>query len=504
MGIWNQGNAGILRQAALDPSGNRVSYDPTTGLYGPAALIGSLVNTGKGFVNGLYANGMGLSNQNGYPAALIDGRGIQFAPRLGIAYAMKPKTVIRAGAGVFYDRLQGNPVFDMLPNPPSTAIPQFYYGSLAQIPPASSGVFFPQSVNGFDKQGQIPTTYNWNITIQHEFPWAVLLDVGYVGASSSHLLYRYNQNAIPLGAAWLPQNQDPTNSNPQFNGTTSKQPNFYRPFSGYANTIAYGFGGNSNYNALQVSATKRFGSGLTFGIAYTWSKAMGTTNDDYTTNIPFNLRTAEYDVLSTDRTHVFVGNFVYNLPSIIKADNAGMKVLGGIVNNWQVSGIVTFQSGAPSNVPFSISGIGNLNERYTGSPDIGPRVVYTEKMKYPQDQYAWIDASVLRLPVTKGSQGFDSSRLPIRNPGLANYDISLIKNIPLYKERVRMQLRMEMYNAFNHTQFTSINNSATFSQAGVITNLPTALGGAGGRFGFGAFTGTADPRRIQLGVKIYF
>ena len=503
-GLWNQGNAGVLRYGALDANGARVSVNPINGQVGPAALIGSLVNTGKGYVNGLYANGMGLSNKDGYPAALINGQGINFAPRLGIAYAMTPKTVIRGGAGVFYDRLQGNPVFDMLPNPPSTAIPQFYYGSLATIPNAASGAFFPQSVNGFDRAGQIPTTYNWNFTIQHELPGAILMDVGYVGASSSHLLYRYNQNAIPLGAAWLPINQDPTVAVPKFDGTTSKQPNFYRPFSGYANTIAYGFGGNSNYNSLQVSATKRFGQGLTFGVAYTWSKAMGTTNDDYTTNVPFNLRTADYDVLSTDRTHVFVANFVYNLPKVIKADSAGMKVLGGIVNDWQVSGIATMQSGAPSNVTFSIAGIGNLNERYTGSPDIAPRVAYTSAMKYPGTEYQWLDASLLRLPAVKGSQGFDSSRLPIRNPGLHNYDISLFKNIPLYRERVRMQLRMEMYNAFNHTQFTSINNAAVFNQAGQITNLPTALGGTGGRFGFGAFTGTAAPRRIQLGVKIYF
>ena len=67
-----------------------------------------------------------------------------------------PKTVIRAGGGVFYDRLQGNPVFDMLPNPPSTAIPQFYYGNLASIPSAASGAFFPQSVNGFDKKRPDP------------------------------------------------------------------------------------------------------------------------------------------------------------------------------------------------------------------------------------------------------------------------------------------------------------------------------------------------------------
>ncbi|HMC60119.1 MAG TPA: hypothetical protein VKJ01_13080, partial [Candidatus Solibacter sp.] len=68
----------------------------------------------------------------------------------------------------------------------------------------------------------------------------------------------------------------------------------------------------------------------------------------------------------------------------------------------------------------------------------------------------------------------------------------------------RLQLRVEMFNAFNHPEFNSFNNSATFNQAGQVTNLPNALGGTGGRFGFGALTGTNDPRRIQLAAKFYF
>ncbi len=501
--LYDTGAAGVLRVAGKDADGNRVAVNPLTGETGPAALIGSLVNTGKGFVNGLYANGMGLAGQGGYPKGLIDGSGILFAPRLGIAYQFAPKTVFRAGAGVFYDRLQGNPVFDMLPNPPSIGSPQFWYGNLTSIPSASTGVFFPGSVNGFDKQGQIPTTYNWNATIQREMPFGILFDIGYVGAASNHLLYRLNQNAIPLGAAWLPQNQDPEKT-PLFDGTTSKANNFYRPYQGYANTIAYGFGGNSNYHSLQVSANRRFGKDLTFGVAYTWSKAMGTTNDDYTTNTPFNMHAADYDVLSTDRTHVFVFNYVYNLPKFIKANNAAGKVGGLIANDWQVSGITTMQSGSPTNISFSIDGVGNLNERYTGSPDVGPRVRYTAKPSYPQTEYAWMDYSVLALPAVKGSQGFDSSRLPVRNPGVHNWDVSIFKNIPI-REQMRLQLRVEMFNAPNHPQFNAFNTSATFNATtGKVINLPNTLGGTGGRFGFGALTGTSDPRRIQLAAKFYF
>jgi len=502
--LYDPSNAGVLMRPALDANGVRVAVNPITGAIGPAALIGSLVQTGKGFVNGLYANGMGLSNKNGYPAALIDGRGLQYAPRLGIAYQVSAKTVIRTGAGVFYDRLQGNPVFDMLPNPPSTAIPQFYYGNLASIPSAASGAFFPQSVNGFDRRGQIPTTYNWNFTIQRELPFDILLDVGYVGSSSSHILYRYNENAIPFGSAWLPQNQDPTNASPKFDGTTSNQPNFYRPYVGYNGTTAYGFGANSNYNSLQVSANKRFGKSFTFGMAYTWSKSLGTTNDDYTTNIPFNIRKADYSMLNTDREHVLVLNYVYNLPHFIKSTTAAAKVGGLFVNNWQVSGITSFQTGAPASLSFSISGIGNLNERYTGSPDVGPRPSFSSPLTIQKGMYGWINTSSLMLAPYKSSQGFDAARYQTFGPGLENFDISIFKNVPLYRERVKMQLRVEMFNSFNHPNFNAFASSAGFNTAGQITNLPAALGGGGGRFGFGALTTTGDPRRIQLGAKVYF
>ncbi len=501
--LYDFGSAGVLMRPGLE-NGKKVAVNPLTGATGPAALIGSLVNTGKGFVDGIYANGMGLAGKDGYPRALINGSGIHYAPRLGIAYQFLPKTVLRLGAGMFYDRMQGNPVFDMLPNPPSTNQPEFWYGNLASIPPAAQGTYFPPSnINGFDIHGQIPTTYNWNITIQRELPQAILFDIGYVGSSSSHMVYRYNANAIPLGSAWLPENQDPTNLNPKYDGSTTIASNFYRPYQGYGGTTIIGFGANSNYNSLQMSANKRFGEGLTFGVAYTWSKVMGTTNDDYTTNIPFNIRVADYGPLPFDRTHNLGFNYLWSLPKLVKGDSAGAKVLGYIANNWQISGITTLMTGAPNNIGYSIEGVSSLNERMTGSPDVGSRVVYTSSPSYPKSVDQWVTAG-LKPPDYKSSQGFDSSIRPVRNPGDNNWDVSIFKNLPLGAESRFIQLRVEMFNAPNHTRFNAFNNSVTFNQQGQVTNLPAALGGKGGRFGFGALTGTADPRRIQLAAKIYF
>ena len=213
-----------------------------------------------------------------------------------------------------------------------------------------------------------------------------------MGSSSNHNLYRVNQNAIPLGAAWLPQNQDPLNANPKFDGTTSNQPNFYRPYLGYTNTTDYGFGANSNYHSLQVAAHRRFGKDVTFDVAYTWSKVMGTANDDGVNVNPFNARAAEYGPLFYDHTHVLVFNYVYNLPSFVKSTSAAGKLGGVIANNWQISGITTLQTGQPDNLSFSISGIGNLNERYTGSPDVGPRVVH-ERLPFVSEGHLSVDES---------------------------------------------------------------------------------------------------------------
>jgi hypothetical protein len=485
------------------------AINPVTGAIGPRALQGAIVNTGKGFVNGLYANGMGQAGQNGYPKGLIDSRGVHYAPRIGLAYQMMEKTVLRMGAGIFYDRFQGNPVFDMLPNPPSTNAPQFYYGQLSSIPPASAGIYFPATVVGFDKNGEVPSTYNWNVSIQRELPFNVLFDIGYVGSASNHNIWRRNWNSVPLGSAWLPQNQDPLNANPAFDGSTTKAVNYYRPYPGHNDANVIAFGANSNYHSLQVSANRRFGKDLTFGAAYTWSRALGTQTGDGDFGNPFNMRAAEYGPLFLHRTHNLVFNWVYNLPKFVKGDSMGAKAAALATNGWQISGIVTMQTGQPDNLGFNIDGVGNLNERYTGSVNVGPRVVVKNGFTYPKSDYTWIDpaAAGFALPPLKGSQGFDSAPRLVYRPGDHNWDVSVFKNFNYWKddESKYIQLRVEMFNAPNSPRFSDFNRTMTFSRDGSrIINLSNVLGGNGGRFGFGAINGTRDARIIQLAAKIYF
>jgi hypothetical protein len=277
---------------------------------------------------------------------------------------------------------------------------------------------------------------------------------------------------------------------------------------GYNDANVIAFGANSNYHSMQMSANRRFGKDVTFGVAYTWSRSLGTTTDDGTTNHPFNMRAADYGPLFFHRTHNLVFNYVYNLPKFVKGDSTGAKVAGLLANGWQISGITTMQTGQPDNLSFGIDGVGNLNERFTGSVNVGARPIPTNSFNYTKTDYSWIDASAagFRAPAFKGSQGFDSAPRNVYRPGDHNWDVSVFKNFPFMKDEAKyIQLRVEMFNAWNHTRFSDFNRSMTFSRDLTrVINLPNALGGNGGRFGFGALNNTRDPRIIQLAAKIYF
>ncbi|MBI1787351.1 MAG: TonB-dependent receptor [Acidobacteria bacterium] len=474
--LYSADAKGVLVQ----PTATRgVGLNPVTGQTTPGALIGSIVNTGKGFVNGLYANGMGLAGQNGYPAGLIENRGIHYAPRIGIAWTPIAKTVIRTGIGVFYDRFQGNPVFDMLPNPPSTIRPTFYYGALPAIS-SLQGTFFPAGLRGFDLGGHVPTTYNWNLTVQRELPKRIILDVGYVGSKSVHMLSRSNVNVVPFGSAWLPQNQDPTVANPTRDGRTTKQINLYRPFVGHGNIEITGFGAYANYNSLQIGVNRNLAKGLLFGVAYTWSKTLGIASGDGDVLHPTNFRMANYSLLDYDIPHILTFNYQWEVPKAARSGNFLDNVVGRtILNGWQLSGLTSLLAGQPANIGVSFTGLGgaDVNRIYTGSESISPRVALAGNPQGGSKALdAWVDGSVFRAPVV-GSQGLESAQRIVRRPGINNWDVSVFKNI----------------------------NSVNFNPAnGQVTNLPTSKGGGGGRYGFGAINAVRDPRIIQLAMKFYF
>jgi Carboxypeptidase regulatory-like domain/TonB-dependent Receptor Plug Domain len=498
---YNPADAVLYYQPVL-VGGQRVSLNPATGETGPAALIGAIV-PGVGDIN----NGMVRSGQDGTPRGLIKNRGVQWGPRFGLAYRINDKTVFRMGGGVFYERIATFTIgytSNYVTNPPVLRQSQILYGNLSTIPTAAT-VDQPASVTRLSPDGSVPTTYNYSAGIQRELPLGILLDASYVGSQNRHLTLGEPFNYAPFGSAWLPQNQDPTLGAPQFNGTTTLPVNLYRPIAGYLGGTQYTFGTSTHYNALQVAINRRAAKGLNVGVAYTWSKAIGVDTANLLSN-----RAAGYGPLSLDRTQVLTVNYIYDIPSLARTgsflDNRAGKM---VFDGWQFSGLTSISSGAPVNVNYSISGVSPtlLNREITGSEDVRPRVVMNCNPNLSmgdRNLNAFIDTSCF-APAAVGSTGNDSGWNRLRGPGINQWDMSLFKKIN-FTERAYVQLRLEAFNAFNTTQWASFNSNVVFNAAGTVINLPTQLGGTGGRFGFGTLNATrANSQRIvQVAAKFYF
>jgi hypothetical protein len=482
--------------AASGPS--RQAVNPITGELLPATYIGAIV-PGVGNIN----NGTVLTGQGGTPQGLIEDRGAHFGPRIGIAYQINSKTVFRTGGGVFYERVATfgpGITSNYTTNPPSLRTGTIYYGNVANIA-SSGGTFLPTAINRLSQDGHVPTVYNYNAGIQRELPWKLFGEISFVGSQSRHLWLAQPFNQAPFGSAWQPYSQDPTN--PKSDGSANLKVDAYRPYAGYTNGTDYTWGTSANYNSLQSSINRRVGR-VQLGAAYTWSKALGVGAGHQT-----NTRAYGYGPLTQDRTQSLVVNYVYDLPGLSRRgfiDNAAARV---VLNGWQLSGIASFASGAPINPTYNVSGVGatTLNRTITGSEDVAPRVVFTcnpNQSMGDRNIDAFLNTACF-APAAKGSIGLDSGYDRLRGPGLSNWDMSLFKNVSI-KEKAHLQLRLEAFDAFNHAEWATINSVITFNGAGQITNLPTQLGGTGGRFGFGSentIRGNLQ-RVLQIAAKFYF
>jgi hypothetical protein len=490
--------------------GTRQALNPVTGQILPAVYIGAIV-PGVGDIN----DGLVRSGQNGTPLGLIKNRGPQWGPRIGVAYQVDNKTVFRAGGGVFYERIATFGVgitSNYTTNPPLLRTANIYYGNLSNIQSAGS-TFFPTGINQIAPDGHVPTVYNYNAGLQRELPSGLFLDVSYVGSESRHLWLSQPFNFDPYGSAWQPYSQDPTKA-PKFDGTTNLPADMYRPYAGFSAGNSYTWGTSANYNSLQVALNRRVGR-LQLGAAYTWSKALGVSTAPVGATggqpgNPLNIRAANYGPLPQDRTQTLAVNYIYDIPSLARQGSFLGNAAGRLVfDGWQLSGLTSMSTGAPINVTYSVSGVSApiLNATITGSPDLAPRVVLTcnpNLSRGDRNISEYINTSCF-APASKGSVGMDSGYDRITGPGINQWDMSLFKNVSI-KEKARIQLRLEAYNAFNHTEWATINSTIVFNAAGKIANLPTQFGGTGGRYGFGAENGVrANSQRIlQIAAKFYF
>lgn len=465
------------------PVNQRRARNPVNGELLPAVLIGAFVpGTGDPY------NGMVLGRDSSYPRGFKEQQPVQVQPRFGFAWDIQGdgKTAVRGSVGVFNQtRVSANAIWtDVARNPPISDNPRIFYGNLDTLL-QSSGTLFPSNTTGFDRDAPTPVTYNYTLSLQRDIGFGTVVDVSYVGSQSRHLQQQRNINQVPYGARFLAANQNPTVAG------SPLPDDFLRPFPGHGNITYYENAGLSNYNALQVAANRRFTRGLQFGVAYTWSKTMNYADGDRDAIATYRpARIWNYGKAGFDQTHVLVINYTWDLPRASQLwDNIVVK---SIFDNWQVSGITAFASGTPSGISFTTVD----NADITGGGD-GARVVVVGNPILARGERGfdrWFDTTVFRRPA-RGDFG-NAPKDVFRLPGTNNWDISLFKKIPLRGERMFLQLRWELYNAFNHTQFSGVDTAARFdTEANGFRQISTS---------FGRVTAARDPRLMQMSVRLTF
>jgi hypothetical protein len=470
--------------ATIDAAGNVCSTgdpDPACGgVQSPGVTVGSGALAGVP----LYLNGIGIPGQNGVPKGLVNNHWATFGPRLGFAYDLTGagKTVVRGGFGLMYERIQGNDMYNAGPNVPfslnagTTAVELQNPGVLLSsgAPPTFQTIKpadFPGGGNGgglaIDNYKPTIST-QFSAGIQHSFGPKTVLSASYVGNINRHLNGYRNINLPSL--AELPLVQATTI---QYAAATTL------PYKGFRTLAMANNEANGHYDSLQIDLNSQFSKDLQLRAYYTLSRSIdssvgGSGQDLSNATNPYIGWRYDLGPSQFDRLHNFSANFIYSIPVL---RNSSSRMLKSTLGGWQVSGIITIESGIPVNViGGSPNVVGNGNR-----PDLTGKIAYMHKTTGPQ-HIQYIDPTAFsQSPV--GTWG-NLKHNALRGPGRDNWNLSLFKTFA-FGETSGFQLRFESFNTFNHTQFQNVNNNF-------------------GQGTFGEFTSAYPARIIQLAGKLYF
>ncbi|MEO8131029.1 MAG: TonB-dependent receptor, partial [Bryobacteraceae bacterium] len=376
-----------------------------------------------------------------------------FAPRIGLAYRINEKTVLRSGYGMFYTKTQGNELQFKVNAPPlvfaasltgSPTVPNYSWDRDAFPDPASPtfpvGTLSPFSV---DPRDRTPYLHQWNFGIERQLASNLLLEVAYVASKGTKLAERVNINQ-----GYLPA--DPKNISPLVSR---------RPFPGFGDILSANWQENSNYNALQSRLERRFASGFTFLASYTYGHSIDTASRGSGGSWHQNAHSLRTDRGNSDFDvrHRFVASGLYQLPF----KTPGHAILNRVVSGWAVNAILTLQTGNYFSVTVNgdRANVGGFpfqraNASCDGNLPRGERTI---------DRWYNVSCFSTTTPGTFGNSG----RNIIEIPGLNNLDTALVKDTPI-RESISLQFRAEFFNFLNHAQFNqpdlSIDNGATTGQ----------------------------------------
>ena len=430
----------------------------------------------------LYLNGIGIPGQNGIPKGLVDNHWAAFGPRLGFAYDVtgNGKTVVRGGFGLMYERIQGNDMYNAGPNIPFSlnvtlnATELTNPSLLLKSGTAATKPINPASLTTLDRADyKLPISSQYSLGVQHALSSKTVLSVAYVGNTNRHQNDYRNINL-------------PTQSLlPTLIGTSYQiAPGL--PFSGFTQITAAQNEANSHYNSLQVDLNSQV-KDLQLRVLYTYSRSIdsssgGSGGDLANVSNPYAGWRFDLGPGNADRTHILVANFIYDIPVF---RHTSSRFLKSTVGGWEVSGIATIESGLPINLSAGTGVSDFLGSGASSRPD------QTGSISYPHtvlttgtQQILYFDPTAFAAPL-KGTWG-NLGHNALRGPGRDNWDLSLFKSFTFSEARgSRFEIRLETFNAWNHTQFQ---------------NVDTGLGDAK----FGQFTSAYNPRVMQLGGKIYF
>ena len=493
----------------IDARGEMTNFDPV--LWNPAKA--PLINPATGFIvvdasgkptQGDPLNGIIIGGKNSpFGEKATNENYGNVGPRIGLSWDPwgRGKTAVRAGYGMSYDFIAyGNYELAIFANPPfvqNITIPSTVLSNPASGAPSISAV--PRTLRANAVPFKTTAISQWSLDLQHELMRNLIVDVGYYGSKGTHLPGSVDINQ-PLPGDYLTKLGITTAIT---SGTATNRLNAIRPFLGYGPITMFATQFNSNYHSLQAAVQKRWKDGSLFKLNYTWSHNLadndpsspgGVTAGFISSNVgagvsapqnSYNIR-AEYGPSGLDRRHMFSGSWVYYLPFF---RNTG-GFLGQAFGGWELSGIVSYNSGVPLTVRNNIPPGGTASVDPAGQGCLGaspcivrPNQVSGPNAGAPHQLLQWFNTTAFVANTTLGRAG-NAPRGSVIGPGYGLWDLSLFKNFRL-TEQFRLQFRAETFNLLNHTNFNAVNMQ---------------FGGPV----FGQVVSTRDPRVMQLALKLSF